>query len=70
MGADTILMAGGCGPCRFGYYSQLHREILRDRLPHGSDPQWRALIYRDLISRICRVVRQGGADAPSILRVR
>jgi len=30
MGADTILMAGGCGPCRFGYYSQLEREILRD----------------------------------------
>lgn len=30
MGADTILMAGGCGPCRFGYYSQLHREILID----------------------------------------
>ncbi len=30
IGADTILMAGGCGPCRFGYYSQLHREILRD----------------------------------------
>lgn len=30
MGADTILMAGGCGPCRFGYYSQLHKEILQD----------------------------------------
>lgn len=30
MGADTILMAGGCGPCRFGYYSQLHQEILKD----------------------------------------
>jgi predicted nucleotide-binding protein (sugar kinase/HSP70/actin superfamily) len=20
LGADTVLMAGGCGPCRFGYY--------------------------------------------------
>jgi len=30
MGADTILMAGGCGPCRFGYYSQIHREILKE----------------------------------------
>ena len=30
MGADTILMAGGCGPCRFGYYSQMHMEILKD----------------------------------------
>lgn len=29
-GADTILMAGGVGPCRFGYYAQVHREILRD----------------------------------------
>lgn len=30
MGADTILMAGGCGPCRFGYYCEMHREVLRD----------------------------------------
>jgi predicted nucleotide-binding protein (sugar kinase/HSP70/actin superfamily) len=29
-GADTILMAGGCGPCRFGYYCEMHREILHD----------------------------------------
>ncbi|MCX7842601.1 MAG: CoA protein activase [Clostridia bacterium] len=30
MGADTILITGGCGPCRFGYYGEMHREILRD----------------------------------------
>lgn len=30
MGADTILMAGGVGPCRFGYYAQVQREILKD----------------------------------------
>ncbi len=30
LGADTIIMAGGCGPCRFGYYSQLQQEILKD----------------------------------------
>lgn len=30
LGADTILMAGGVGPCRFGYYAQLQREILQD----------------------------------------
>ncbi|TYP54272.1 acyl-CoA dehydratase activase-related protein [Thermosediminibacter litoriperuensis] len=30
MGADTIVMAGGIGPCRFGYYSEVQREILRD----------------------------------------
>ncbi|MEN6350955.1 MAG: CoA protein activase [Syntrophomonas sp.] len=29
-GADTILMAGGWGPCRFGYYAQVEREILSD----------------------------------------
>lgn len=29
-GADTILMAGGRGPCRFGYYGEMHNEILRD----------------------------------------
>ncbi len=29
-GADTVLMAGGCGPCRFGYYGQLEKEILKD----------------------------------------
>ncbi|MDD3268546.1 MAG: CoA protein activase [Syntrophomonadaceae bacterium] len=29
-GADTIIMAGGWGPCRFGYYAQVEREILND----------------------------------------
>lgn len=28
MGADTIVMLGGCGPCRFGYYGVLEKEIL------------------------------------------
>ncbi|MCX7843110.1 MAG: hypothetical protein N2489_08560 [Clostridia bacterium] len=28
-GADTVLFGGGCGQCRFGYYSDLHEEILR-----------------------------------------
>jgi len=30
LGADTIVNAGGCGPCRFGYYGQVQREILKD----------------------------------------
>lgn len=30
LGADTILMAGGVGPCRFGYYAQVQRDILAD----------------------------------------
>lgn len=30
IGADTIVMAGGWGPCRFGYYAQVERDILQD----------------------------------------
>ncbi|MGI5860224.1 MAG: CoA protein activase [Tepidanaerobacteraceae bacterium] len=29
-GANTIIMAGGIGPCRFGYYGEVQREILKD----------------------------------------
>lgn len=29
-GADTLLMAGGVGPCRFGYYAEVQRCVLRD----------------------------------------
>lgn len=27
-GADTVVMVGGWGPCRFGYYAQVERDIL------------------------------------------
>lgn len=30
LGADTILIAGGRGPCRFGYYCEMSKEILVD----------------------------------------
>jgi len=30
MGADTFIMAGGIGPCRFGLYGQLQKEILSE----------------------------------------
>ncbi len=30
MGADAIFMAGGVGPCRFGYYGELQRQILKE----------------------------------------
>ncbi len=30
MGADTVVMAGGCGPCRFGYYAHVEHAILMD----------------------------------------
>jgi predicted nucleotide-binding protein (sugar kinase/HSP70/actin superfamily) len=29
-GADTIIMGGGIGPCRFGYYGEVQKDILRD----------------------------------------
>ena len=29
-GADTLIMAGGHGPCRFGYYGIVEERILRD----------------------------------------
>jgi len=31
MGADAIFMAGGVGPCRFGYYGELQRQILKEK---------------------------------------
>ncbi|MFC1979369.1 CoA protein activase [Chloroflexota bacterium] len=30
MGADTLLMPGGCGICRLGYYAKVQEQILRD----------------------------------------
>lgn len=30
LGADTFVMLGGCGPCRFGFYGNLLHEILLD----------------------------------------
>ncbi|MFZ5968541.1 MAG: CoA protein activase [Bacillota bacterium] len=29
-GADTIVITGSCGPCRYGYYSEVQKEILKD----------------------------------------
>jgi len=29
-GADTIITVGGWGPCRFGYYSEIQRKILKN----------------------------------------
>lgn len=29
LGADTLIMGGGIGPCRFGYYAQVQRDILK-----------------------------------------
>lgn len=29
-GADTVVITGGVGPCRFGYYGEIERQILQD----------------------------------------
>jgi predicted nucleotide-binding protein (sugar kinase/HSP70/actin superfamily) len=29
LGAEGVIMAGGSGPCRFGYYAQVEREVLK-----------------------------------------
>ncbi len=29
-GADTIIITGSCGPCRFGYYGPIQKQILED----------------------------------------
>jgi len=58
MGADTVLITGGRGPCRFGYYGEIHRRLL-EGMGAGMDvitmdcPREgiRELIRR--ISRIC-----------------
>ncbi len=56
-GADTIVLTGSCGPCRFGYYGVVEQEILRDQgydvdiiildAP-GRDP-------REFVNRISRI---------------
>lgn len=30
LGAEAVLMAGGSGPCRFGYYAQVQQQVFRD----------------------------------------
>ncbi len=56
-GADTIVVTGSCGPCRYGYYAEVHKEIFKDlgidaefvvlEAPEGDIPEF----YR----RICKV---------------
>lgn len=29
LGADTIITSGGCGPCRAGFYGEIHKRILK-----------------------------------------
>ncbi len=71
MGADTILMAGGCGPCRFGYYCEMHREILKDA---GYDMEIITLElangnWKSLVQKVYRLAGTAGfAKVPAIIR--
>jgi len=72
-GADTIIMAGGVGPCRFGHYAQVQAQILRDlgyrvdmvvlEPPHGHFEELRAKIRRltggKPLSRVVRALAFG-----------
>ena len=52
-GADTIVMAGGWGPCRFGYYAQVEKEILE-----GMGYQFKMIVLEAPDSRIYDLVQQ------------
>jgi len=52
-GADTIVMAGGWGPCRFGYYAQVERDILE-----GLGYDFKMIVLEAPDSRIYDLVHQ------------
>ncbi|TYQ16454.1 UNVERIFIED_CONTAM: putative nucleotide-binding protein (sugar kinase/HSP70/actin superfamily) [Acetivibrio alkalicellulosi] len=68
-GADTVLITGGCGPCRFGYYCEMSREILNDNgfnmdiltleLPNGN--------LKEFMKRIRKLT--GGFNIPKVIKV-
>lgn len=52
-GADTIVMAGGWGPCRFGYYAQVERDILE-----SLGYQFKMIVLEAPDSRIYDLIQQ------------
>jgi predicted nucleotide-binding protein (sugar kinase/HSP70/actin superfamily) len=55
-GATDIMMPGGFGPCRFGYYSVIQEQILRDlgyefRMGRADDPD----SLRDMLDMVKRI---------------
>lgn len=52
-GADTIVMAGGWGPCRFGYYAQVERDILQ-----SLDYDFKMIILEAPDSRLSDLLKQ------------
>ncbi|MDD4494395.1 MAG: CoA protein activase [Eubacteriales bacterium] len=80
MGADTILMTGGRGPCRFGYYCEMQREILNDagykmdaitlEMPKGGIREFientKRLVGKTSVWRILNAVRNAVVIAESV----
>lgn len=60
-GADTIVMLGGVGPCRFGYYGQVQREALKDL---GYD--FKMLIVEPPHGRLIDFIKELSADFPGV----
>lgn len=59
-GAEAVLMAGGIGPCRFGFYGYVQHEILKDI---GSELEMLiieppATGWRQLLERLSRLTKQ------------
>ncbi len=52
-GADTIVMAGGWGPCRFGYYAQVERDILE-----GLGYQFQMIVLEAPDSKVYDLIKQ------------
>ncbi len=66
--AEAVLMAGGIGPCRFGFYGYVQQEILRDM---GSDLQMLILEppasgWQDLLEKLGQLAK--GASRTQIVR--
>lgn len=57
-GADTILIPGSCGPCRYGEYCELHMKILK-RLGYNVDiivlDQPKDIGMKELLNRINKI---------------
>ncbi len=56
-GADVVMMLGGVGPCRLGYYAEVQREIMHDL---GLPVRMIVLERDNFIHEIARAVEEAG----------
>lgn len=63
MGADTVIMTGSCGPCRFGEYCEMQMKLLR-RLGHPLEfiviDAPKDIGIGELLRRLARIAGSGG----------